>query len=225
MENDIKILYEKIDKHFYQDQTLSKNQIRQWYHLNRYRIANTLVKSKYGAGMKIIDLGCGSCDWNSDALPVFGIDLNVNLLRTGMEKRRLCNYKVADAAKTGLPDASFDIVTSFELLEHLNDYEEALLEAKRLLKEGGHYIISVPFDTFFSLWKPLFFVQVLFQGYFLRNPYYRKRCGHVNHFSPKTIKQAFLNTGYEIETVFDMRRFTIFLCAKKPLLFELTPKS
>ena len=217
MQENIDSIYRKIDKGFYYDQTVSKNFLRKWFHLNRYRIASFLVKSKCEKGEKIIDLGCGSCDWNMDNLGVFGVDLNENLLKVAKQRKRLYDYKVADAANTGLPDESFDIVTAFEFLEHVKDYQKIIKESKRLLKTEGYCIISVPYDVFFSLWKPLFFIQVFFQGYTLRNNYYKNRCGHINHFSVEKIKKAFQEHDFKVDLVFVMRRFTIFCVFKKSL--------
>jgi SAM-dependent methyltransferase len=207
--------YENIEEDFYYKQTISKNPLRKWFHLNRYRIANSLVKSKYRKGQKIIDFGCGTCDWNMNNLKVFGVDTNESFLMRSKEENRLYDYKIADAGNTGLPDESFDIAAAFEFLEHVEDYEKVIKEAKRLLKKGGYFIISVPYDVFLSMWRPLFFLQVFLQGYIFGNPYYRARCGHVNHFSPKKIKSTFTKYGFSVELVFDMRKFTIFLCAQK----------
>jgi len=215
MNSNIESMYSQVDKNFYQDQTASRNPLRKWFHVNRYRIANSLVKSKYDTDKEIVDLGCGSCEWNKDGLRVLGVDFNEGMLRCAKQDNRLYDYRVADVAETGLPAESFDIVTAFEVLEHLKDYEKVIIEAKRLLKRGGHFIISVPFDVPFSFWRPLFFLQVIFQGYILQNDYYKKRCGHVNHFSPEKISLAFVRQGLNIEYIFDMRRFTIFLCARK----------
>jgi len=207
--------YKDVEDDFYYRQTVSKNPIRKWFHLNRYRIANSMVKSKYEKGQKVIDLGCGSCDWNSDNLDVFGVDTNEGFLRRAKRQNRLYDYKVTDTGDTGLPDESFDIATAFEFLEHLEDYEKVIDEARRLLKNGGHFIISVPYDVVLSLWRPLFFLQVILQGYILGRSYYRARCGHVNHFSPEKIKNVFTKHGFNVELLFDMRKFTIFLCAQK----------
>lgn len=208
-------MYHTIDGDFYHKQTQSPNPLRRWFHRNRYRIANSLIEKKYGKGKKILDLGCGSCDWNISNLPVFGVDVNENLLKTGKSKNRLVDYKIVPAGNTELPSESFDIVTAFEFLEHVEDYEAVIKEATRLLKPGGCFIVSVPYDTLFSFWRPLFFLQVILQGYIRRNSYYKKRCGHINHFSPKKIKQVISKHGHDIETLFNMRRMTIFLCARK----------
>jgi len=209
-------LYEEVGRHFYLDRTQSKNPLRRWFYLNRYRIANLMVKSKYEQGQKIIDFGCGSCDWNSDRLPVFGVDFNPELLDEAKNKNRLYDYFVGDGSQTGLPDASFDIATSFECLEHLNNYEEVVREGKRLLKDGGCFIVSVPDDVVLSMWRPLFFLQVLLQGYVLQNTYYKERCGHINHFSTHTLRDLFVRNGFDVDLLFDMRKFTIFLRAQKP---------
>ncbi|MBN1391746.1 MAG: glycosyltransferase [Sedimentisphaerales bacterium] len=217
--------YENIEEDFYYKQTVSKNPLRKWFHLNRYKIANSLVKSKYKKGRKIIDLGCGTCDWNTDNLDVFGIDANEGFLKRAKQENRLYDYKITDAGNTGLPDESFDIAAAFEFLEHLPDYEKVIAEAARLLKKGGYFIISVPYDVFFSLWRPLFFLQVVLQGYVLNKPYYRARCGHVIHFSPQKIKDSLEKYGFDVEFTFDMRRFTIFACAKKRGADDKPPES
>ena len=164
MKKNTSLGYENIEEDFYYKQTVSKNPLRKWFHLNRYRIANSLVKSKYKKGRKIIDFGCGTCDWNTDNLKVFGVDANAGFLKRSKQENRLYDYKVIDAGppwRTELPDESFDIATAFEFLEHLEDYEKVITEGRRLLKKGGHFIISVPYDVFFSMWRPLFFLQVL----------------------------------------------------------------
>lgn len=209
------LLHKGIKKNFYHDQTVSKNPLRKWFHLTRYKIANSLVKKMSSEEAKIVDLGCGSCDWNIDHLKLLGVDINKDLLQLAQEKNRLSDYKIADATNTGLPTGSFEIVTAFEFLEHVSDYDKVIKEAHRLLKEGGVCVISVPFDVFFSLWRPLFFMQVLLQGYIFGDVYYRKRCGHINHFSVKKIKTVFLKHGFEEEQIFVMKGFTIFGVFKK----------
>ncbi len=42
-------------------------------------------------------------------------------------------------------DASFDCVLSFEVFEHVPDYERALCECARVIKPGGMLVCSVPF--------------------------------------------------------------------------------
>ncbi len=212
---DLRVLYERIDASFYHDQTLSRNPLRKWFHVNRYRIANSLVKSVYRPGQKVIDFGCGSCDWNRDHLDVFGIDLNRSFLERARSEHRLWDYRVTRADRTDSPDRCFDVATAFEFLEHVPHYDAVIQEAGRVLREGGYFVASVPYDSPVSFWRPLFFLQVLLQGYILGDPYYKNRCGHVNHFAPGTIRDAFVRSGFDVDLLFDMRRFTIFLRGRK----------
>jgi len=41
-------------------------------------------------------------------------------------------------------DASFDLVCLFDTIEHIPDDEQALREARRVCKPGGHVFVSVP---------------------------------------------------------------------------------
>lgn len=43
-----------------------------------------------------------------------------------------------------LPDASVDVVLSTQVLEHITDHQKAASELCRILKPGGHAIITVP---------------------------------------------------------------------------------
>ena len=51
----------------------------------------------------------------------------------------------ADGARLPFGDASVDVVTMLDVLEHLPDPEKALREAARVLKHGGNCLIHVPF--------------------------------------------------------------------------------
>jgi len=42
------------------------------------------------------------------------------------------------------PDASFDVVLMLDVLEHLYNRHQALLEARRVLKPGGRLVLAVP---------------------------------------------------------------------------------
>jgi hypothetical protein len=143
------------------------------------------------------------------------VDLNQNLLSVGKSRGRLKQAHIGDARHSGLPGGTADVVTAFEFLEHLEDPEVVVGEMHRILRSGGHAVVSVPYDTWISLWRPLFAGQILLQGYLLGNRYYRRKCGHIQHFSPASLANLFVRVGFSIELVFHMRRMTIFLVAHK----------
>jgi len=117
-----------------------------WEHLARYELAARLV-----AGLRVLDLGCG-CGYGADhlavcgAAEVLGLDNSPAAVAYAREhyRRPGLRFELGDARRTGLPDASFDLVVCFELIEHLAEQDELLAEIKRLLKPEGRLIISTP---------------------------------------------------------------------------------
>ena len=51
-----------------------------------------------------------------------------------------------DITRTGLPDASYDVVIAHHVLEHIDDDRAAMRELFRLVKPGGFGLFSVPID-------------------------------------------------------------------------------
>lgn len=208
-------LYKDIEADFYDRQLNSLNPLRAWIHTNRYLIIDMLVKANYREKDKIADLGCGDCNWNTSLLPVHGVDVNESMLKFAYRKKRLVSFQVNNFCKTSLKDEEVDIVVASEVLEHQPEIGSLLKEVKRILKPQGKFILSVPYDTVFSLWRPLFSLQCLLHGYILRNDYYKNRCGHLQHFSPDSLCKVLGVNGLVVEDIFNMRRFTIFAVAHK----------
>jgi ubiquinone/menaquinone biosynthesis C-methylase UbiE len=98
-------------------------------------------------GARLLDCGCGT-GANVELLDTFGraygFDLTDVGLRIGRDAGRT---RLARATVTAVPfpTASFDIVTSFDVLYALADGDEqtAIGEMYRLLKPGGYAIVNV----------------------------------------------------------------------------------
>lgn len=207
--------YEGYGEDFYEKQTRSLNPLRKWFHVSRYTKTRDMVERLYRKGMKIVDLGCGNCVWNAGKIPVMGIDFNRGMLERAKKAGRLKGYCVGDISKTGLKTGTVDLVVISEVLEHVPNYVETLGEIRRILKPGGKLLITVPYDTLFSLWKPLFALQCFLQGYVFGQEAYRKKCGHINRFSPKSLGRLLEGNGFEVESCCNHRFFNIFMLAGK----------
>lgn len=55
------------------------------------------------------------------------------------------HYNV-DLEKMGFDDASFDLVITSDVMEHVRDDDAAHREIARILRPGGHYVFTVPYD-------------------------------------------------------------------------------
>jgi SAM-dependent methyltransferase len=50
-----------------------------------------------------------------------------------------------DLTRLSFPDASFDAILTFDVLEHIPRYRAALAECHRVLRPGGSMLFSIPF--------------------------------------------------------------------------------
>ena len=112
-------------------------------HLARYRIAAQLAD-----GRRVLDAasgeGYGSAVLSAaGAARVTGVDLNPDAVEHARERYGL-NFEVADVAALPHQDDSFDLVVSFETIEHVADPAAALSELRRVLAEDGTLLISTP---------------------------------------------------------------------------------
>jgi SAM-dependent methyltransferase len=68
-----------------------------------------------------------------------GADLPPGITRSGVRHE--------DVTALSLPDASFDLAVSNDVLEHVPDYRRAFRELLRVLKPGGALLFTVPFHV------------------------------------------------------------------------------
>jgi len=115
-------------------------------HLCRY---DFVIRSGIVEGKKVLDVACGEGYGLSmmakDAQRRVGVDISISPLK---EAKKQCGNNIGLVAADGqhLPIApdSFDVVVSFETIEHVEDPEVFLAETVRVLKEDGVLVISTP---------------------------------------------------------------------------------
>lgn len=123
-----------------------------WYeHYHRYVFAKHLVKDK-----TVLDAACGE-GYGSNILAnsaknVTGIDIDETSINHAKERYKRENLTFLRESCTELPfkNNSFDVIVSFETLEHLTEQEEMLKEFNRVLKDDGLLIISTPDKKYYS---------------------------------------------------------------------------
>lgn len=102
--------------------------------------------------MKFLDVGCGTGK-NIEVFSEFGKSYGVDSAKVAVEycKRRGLNF-VIQASATKLPFKSnyFDVVFLLDVLEHTDDLK-ALREVRRVVKDGGLVVATVPAHKF--LWS------------------------------------------------------------------------
>ena len=114
-------------------------------HWARYRHVSPMV-----AGKRVLDVACGA-GYGSDMLAemarqVIGGDISSEMIVYCRDHYRRDNlkYEVLDIRNIPYPDKSFEIVNSFETLEHVAEGERFLQEVTRLLTDDGMFVVSTP---------------------------------------------------------------------------------
>ncbi|HKO99727.1 MAG TPA: class I SAM-dependent methyltransferase [Pyrinomonadaceae bacterium] len=141
-EHHYSLVYEEEEKH--------------WWYVGRRRILDTFVRAlrpKLSTNPpRILDVGCGT-GANLNMLSNYGdgegVDVSTQALNYCRE-RGLQNVKYGTAEELPFADASFDLVTALDVVEHLDDDLAGLREIRRVLKPGGFALLTVP--AFMFLW-------------------------------------------------------------------------
>lgn len=119
-----------------------------WWYRGRRMVCRGLLRRALGAApdRRVLDVGCGT-GFNFGMLSEFGAVEGVEPSEEGMaycRSRGLTGVVQAEAHALPYPDATFDLVTALDVIEHLDDDVAALREFQRVLKPGGHLLLYVP---------------------------------------------------------------------------------
>lgn len=105
-------------------------------------------------GLRVLDLGCGSGygahRLSRVAAAVDAVDYSatsIEYARAQFRQQNL-NFYTADACSPSLfdflPEKSYDVIVSFDVIEHLERYFDYLDNVTRLLRPGGRFLVGCP---------------------------------------------------------------------------------
>jgi SAM-dependent methyltransferase len=120
-----------------------------WWYAGMRKIAQAVLDGHVGGrSLEILDAGCGT-GANLGMLATYGVATGLDLEPVALDfcaKRGLT--RLVQGSVTGLPlaDGSFDLVTSLEVLYHLDVSDDALALAEfgRALRPGGWLLLRLP---------------------------------------------------------------------------------
>jgi 2-polyprenyl-3-methyl-5-hydroxy-6-metoxy-1,4-benzoquinol methylase len=113
-------------------------------HLVRYALAAHVAKGK-----RVLDAGCG-VGWGgallrrAGAASVAGVDIAFDAIGYARTKAAGVDFVVADLGRIPFSDGSFEVITCFEAIEHVERQDEVLDELARVLEPGGLLLVSSP---------------------------------------------------------------------------------
>lgn len=137
---------------------------------------------------KMLDIGCGVGDFlvylQKQGWEVQGVEPSEAAKK--IAETRLGFLPKSPLEYASFPDQSFDVITMWHVLEHVDDLHFQTSELVRLLKPGGRLIIALP----------------NFQSFDCQ--YYKDKWAawdvprHLNHFAPDVIRDIITSLGFQV---------------------------
>jgi SAM-dependent methyltransferase len=108
-------------------------------------VTDLAAQARAGAPLTVLDLGCWDGATTASYLPPGAAGFGVEVSGPAAVAAGLRGLRVARGdLDRGLPfrEASFDLVTSNQVIEHLADTDQFMTEAHRVLRPGGRVLVS-----------------------------------------------------------------------------------
>jgi SAM-dependent methyltransferase len=94
--------------------------------------------------LRLLDCGCGTGHNLASLLHPYGRAFGFDLTPGGLLHARAAGFPIARANMSGIPfrSATFDIVTSFDVFQYVDDDAAAMRDMARVLKPGGGLVVT-----------------------------------------------------------------------------------
>ena len=170
--------------------------------INFQKLINWILKHKKLKESAILDIGCGSGKLvrflRKSGYNAFGIEPSLVLYQAFLKDETYFLNCTTEEFQKEFPSSKFDIVTSFDVLEHIKDPSKFIGEIASILKPDSYLFLSTPDVN--SLYS-----RVSGRRWHYFNKY------HFSYFSPVTIGNMVVKHNLKvIETRYFGRRYSMF---------------
>jgi 2-polyprenyl-3-methyl-5-hydroxy-6-metoxy-1,4-benzoquinol methylase len=143
---------------------------------------------------RLLDVGSGSGHFLKVAadhgFEVHGVEPNPDMKVFATEKLGLPNIQCGTLSSVQYPSDHFDIITLWDVLEHVEDPHSILVEVMRILKPGGWvFAYTENFDSFNVCMTKEYSEMVAADV-------------HLRHYSPKTFRREFEKAKFQVDKVY-----------------------
>lgn len=157
------------------------------------RMRRVVSRAKVAPGERVLEVGC-EAGFLLESLPAgatrVGLDIAGNALA---DARGRLGASVAlaqgDGGRLPFKDGAFDVVVCSETLEHVPDPKLLIEEMHRVLKPGGRFVASVPYEAKLDAAKR-FFVRIGLFRLFFGELEEDQSSWHVQSFTPRAFRRA-----------------------------------
>lgn len=155
----------------------------------------TRYHNSLNSASRLLDVGCASGQFLSvlqqrNKLEIYGVEPCMDLAKSASQTLKEAVIIDKSIEECGLEPDTFDVVTLWEVLEHIHEPTDCLNAIAKLLKPGGLLFLSVPNIEGFD-------IQILWdKGNAFSPP------SHINYFRKSTISLLFERVGLTVENIY-----------------------
>ncbi len=142
---------------------------------------------------KILEIGCGIgsvvFELSRKGYDITGMDLSREAIEYGRRKYGDIRLEVQAAEALPYEDESFDVVLSFDLLEHIARVDRHISEVYRVLRMDGFYLFQTPNK----------YSNVIFETLYHKTLKWRR--AHPSLHTPRQLRRRLTRSGFQIQFV------------------------
>jgi SAM-dependent methyltransferase len=142
---------------------------------------------------RALDVGCaaGFCmqvmrELGFDA---YGVDVSATIARHAVERFGFRSVHIGTLDSAPFPDRSFDLITMWDVIEHVVDPRALLLKVGELLKPNGLLVLETQN------------IDSMFARALGRRWHHYKHAEHIYHFTPGTLRALLESTGFSVQSL------------------------
>ncbi len=200
-------IWSQVPKDYYQ-KGIRKNLFQKIWHRNKIKHAKKIIQNLTFS--RCLDVGCASgymISEISSAYPnskYFGVDVYDKAIEYAKVKYPHIKFYQSAAEKMPFKENSFDLIISYETIEHVKGPRGFLSEIRRMLKKDGTLILAM--DSGNILFRIVWFfwensTGKVWQGAHLNAFHHTQLEKFVNDFGFKVQKKIFTHFGMEVVLV------------------------
>ncbi len=179
---------------------------------------------------KVLDVGCNTGNLGYQLIKrkncvVYGIDYSVNSIKKAKTKLTKAEVFELENYKVPFEKEKFDVIIFADVLEHIRYPERTIADFKKILKDDGIIIASIPNVANINIRWNLFWGNWNYKDWGILDK------THMRFFTKKTIKQLFNDQNYKIIKItstpganFIFLRYFKILIKIKNIICKIYPK-
>ncbi|KPK62043.1 MAG: hypothetical protein AMS21_08295 [Gemmatimonas sp. SG8_38_2] len=156
----------------------------------------------------VLDVGCGRGHFMMSAMrrgwDAWGLEIAVGAVKELPESLR-ARVTVGELESAPFKRGTFDLLTYFDVIEHVREPVEFLRHGHDLLRPAGHLVITTPnAATLKARLKGRYWKYFDFRRYL-----------HLYHFTPHTLELALQQAGFEVATWLRRQGMPLWVVTRK----------